>query len=64
MYLFLSCSHSFEEDSYLEFSRVTQDRILGTQDEKAHVSFLSSVYRSIESTMEEIPLFISFDTAC
>ena len=30
--------HNFDYDNYLEFSKWTQDRIIGTKDEKAEVS--------------------------
>ena len=30
--------HNFDYDNYVEFSKWTQDRIIGTKEEKAHVS--------------------------
>lgn len=34
------CRHSFEDDHYVEFSRLCQDRVIGTKDQVAHVSVL------------------------
>ena len=31
--------HSFDDESYMEFSKHIQDRIIGTKDETARVSF-------------------------
>ena len=36
---FIFSRHSFEEDSYLEFSHIVQDRIIGTSEGTAHVSY-------------------------
>ena len=34
--------HGFEDDSYVEFSKQIQDRIIGTKGETAHVGILFS----------------------
>ena len=39
----LLCSHSFEDDHYVEFSKLCQDRVIGTKDQIAHVSILLPV---------------------
>ena len=41
----IDCSHDLSEDDYVEFSKQTQDKIIGTKDGVANVSqLLSSNY--------------------
>jgi hypothetical protein len=35
---FVVCRHSFTEDHYVEFSKHSQDRVIGTKGDIAHVS--------------------------
>lgn len=37
-YLYPLCRFSFEEEDYIEFSKVTQDKLIGTKGETATVS--------------------------
>ena len=36
----LSCRHSFSEDTWVKFSNLSEDRIIGTHDATAHVSIV------------------------
>lgn len=37
-HLILLCRHSFTDDHYVEFSKHSQDRVIGTKGDIAHVS--------------------------
>jgi hypothetical protein len=38
----------FDEDSYMEFSKTVQDKIVGTSDKTAHVSKSSTPYKFLK----------------
>lgn len=41
--LSLYCRFSFNDDVHVEFSRASQDRIIGTKDDRAHVRKIRNV---------------------
>lgn len=71
VHLILLCRHSFTDDHYVEFSKHSQDRVIGTKGDIAHVSItrgfsviimVVALYSCLRAS--SIPYKKSFETSC
>jgi hypothetical protein len=51
---------ALEEEEYVEFSKLTQDRIIGTKGEMATVSVIISIYE-LYSVYQMVYIYTTFD---